>query len=265
MASGSISATKRGTVRNCLLIGNEDAGLYSEISYGLHAHDNVVIGNGLAPRSSAWGSNGGISMSSSAGCVIERNLILANKEGVQFREQRRTTPRIGDKSKKEYAIWNHDNVVRNNVIACNRDMQMAGWFDQSDGSHWPRAMGKQKRKGDLEAGAPQPEKTDITRLDKKPEGMALEDLRLSLEQNLYYAKPGQRLFQWGCLWHDQVIYESLEAVQAALSLESGSRLEEPQFADWTALDLRVKAGCQAVQMKCYPRGKVPGVRMGVME
>lgn len=82
------------TVRNCLIADNEDAGIFYEISYGLHAHDNVIIGNGLAKTKGAWGANGGICLSSSPGCVIERNLVLGNQQGICFREQNRTTPRI---------------------------------------------------------------------------------------------------------------------------------------------------------------------------
>ena len=41
------------TVRNCLLADNEDAGIFYEISYGLHAHDNVAVGNGLAKTKGA--------------------------------------------------------------------------------------------------------------------------------------------------------------------------------------------------------------------
>ncbi len=58
------------TVHNCLIADNEDAGIFYEISYGLHAHDNVVIGNGLAKTEGAWGANGGICLSSSPGCLI---------------------------------------------------------------------------------------------------------------------------------------------------------------------------------------------------
>ena len=36
------------TVRHCLFADNEDAGVFYEISYGLHAYDNVAVGNGLA-------------------------------------------------------------------------------------------------------------------------------------------------------------------------------------------------------------------------
>jgi hypothetical protein len=41
-------ANRDCTVRNCLIANNEDAGIFYEISYGLHAYDNVIIGNGLA-------------------------------------------------------------------------------------------------------------------------------------------------------------------------------------------------------------------------
>ncbi len=42
------------TVRNCLIADNEDAGIFYEISYGLHAHDNVIVANGLADTAGAW-------------------------------------------------------------------------------------------------------------------------------------------------------------------------------------------------------------------
>ena len=82
------------TVRNCLIANNEDGGIFYEISYGLHAHDNVIVGNGFDSLAGSWGGNGAIALSSSPGCTIERNLMLGNREGFQFREQYRTTPRI---------------------------------------------------------------------------------------------------------------------------------------------------------------------------
>ena len=35
-------------VKNCLIADNQDAGIFYEISFGLHATDNVIVGNGLA-------------------------------------------------------------------------------------------------------------------------------------------------------------------------------------------------------------------------
>ena len=72
------------TVRNCLIADNEDAGIFYEISYGLHAQDNVIVGNGFAETPGAWGAEAGIVLSSSPGCVIERNLLVGNKEGFRL-------------------------------------------------------------------------------------------------------------------------------------------------------------------------------------
>ena len=106
------------TVRNCLVAGNEDAGLFYEISYGLHAHDNVFYANGLAETPGWWGGSCGLSLSSSPGCTVERNLFVGNKEGFNFREFSRTTILIdGKPGDKETAIWNHDETIQNNLFA----------------------------------------------------------------------------------------------------------------------------------------------------
>ena len=252
------------TVRNCLIQDNENAGIFYEISYGLHAHDNVIVGNGLAPRHGAWGANGGISLSSSPRCLIERNLILANKEGIQFREQGRVTPRVGEAGEKQYAVWNHDNVIRSNAIACNRDAQVAGWFATGDARHWPRALQERmlgKPPAPKQALAPG---ADLDRLAAAPTGLSLEDLKLSLAGNLFCLKPGQPLYQWGCAWDPHEVYTSVPDVNRALGLESGSRVAPVEFADWATLDLRVPADSPVLKIKCYPQGEVPGVRLGVL-
>ena len=233
-------------VRNCLIAHNENAGIFYEISYGLHAHDNVIVGNGLAPRFSAWGANGGIAISSSPDCVIERNLLVANKEGLQFREQTRKTPRIDDRS-KEVPVWNHDIIVRSNVIAYNRDAQTAGWFATKDGRHWPLAM---------QAAAA---------AEEKPGDLHLEKLGLVMDGNVYYAAPGQSLFQWGCLFpgFSRKVYGDLSEVARELGLERGSRVHELAFAgNGLILDFRLPADSPALAMGCYPKGSVPAVRLG---
>jgi hypothetical protein len=105
------------TVRQCLIADNEDAGIFHEISFGLQAHDNVVVGNGFADTAGAWGAQAGIVLSSSPDCVIERNLVVGNREGFGFREQERATRRIGQQD--EVRIWNHDELVRHNLFAFN--------------------------------------------------------------------------------------------------------------------------------------------------
>jgi hypothetical protein len=227
-------------VRNCLIAFNEDAGIYYEISFGLHAHDNIIVRNGLADTSGAWGANAGISISSSPDCLVERNLLVGNKEGFSFREQKRSTPRIDNR--KGVTVWNHDHIIRNNVIALNRDAQLWGWFDVADGRHWPARHG-----------------------EGNTNGLSLEKLNLTLRDNLYFAGPGSELFNWGVTWKKNKRYRSLEQVRQELGLEQGSKCSEPVFNDFPALDFRVPAGSLAVTMKCYPQGTIPDVKLGILQ
>jgi len=242
-------------VRNCLLADNEDSGIFYEISYGLHAHDNVIIGNGFADSDGAWGASCGISLSSSPGCVVERNLIVSNKEGFNFREQERATPRIENASAEEenrpdYPIWNHDEIIRNNVLAYNRDAQVWGWFDIGDQRHWPAAT---QDPATMESA----EGHGVT-------GLTLEKLNLTFQTNVYYAAPAQGLFNWGVTWGTNRRYAGIAEVRGELSLDSNGVVAEPDFADLTARDLRVHADSALLSMGCYPKGEVPGVRLGVM-
>ena len=247
-------------VRNCLIADNEDAGVFYEISYGLHAHDNVIVGNGFAATPGAWGAAAGISLSSSPNCVIERNLLVGNKEGFNFREQTRKTPRIDDK--KDVWVWNHDQVVRNNVLAYNRDAQVWGWFDIGDGRHWPAAMqdGKEKEQGK----AAQDLAAEYKAKDGEgaPAGLTLEKLRLTFENNFYAAQPYQGLFNWGVAWKRNKRYASLDDVRQELKLESGGQAGEFRFVDYLTRDFRVPPDSPALKLSCYPKGEVPGVVLG---
>jgi parallel beta-helix repeat protein len=214
-------------VRNCLIANNEDAGIFYEISYGLHAHDNVIVGNGLAFTPGAWGAAAGISLSSSPGCTIERNLLLGNKEGFNFREQSRSTPRID--SRKSEPVWNHDQIIRHNVLAYNRDAQVWGWFDMSDERHWPRSM---------QAALKSP----------PPAGLSLEDLKLAFEGNLYGPGPGQDLFNWGVTWKKHQRYASLDEMRKELAVDQHSEMAEFHVKDYSAWDFRVPTNSPAVKM-----------------
>jgi len=252
------------TVRNCYIAGNDNAGIFYEISYGLHAHDNVIVHNGFGGSGGSWGANGGISLSSSPDCLIERNLLIANREGFQFREQPRTTPKLADGAERRaHAIWNHDNTVRSNYIAGNQDFQVGGWFDVLDGRHWPTAM----RKPEADA-APN---ADIAAAYKAkdavgvPKDLSLEKLNLKLTNNLLWAAPWEGLYQWGCSWRRHRTYTDLDTLGRELGLEAGSQVTEPAFADPAANDFRLPADHPALKLDCYPRGEVPGVRLGVIQ
>ncbi|WP_165227893.1 right-handed parallel beta-helix repeat-containing protein [Aquisphaera insulae] len=252
------------TIRNCLIARNEDAGIFYEISYGLHAHDNVILENGLLSSAGAWGANGGIALSSSPRCVIERNLLVANKEGFQFREQPRRTPRIGRAAgQPEEWVWNHDETIQHNVLAWNRDAQAWGWWAAGDDRHRPRV----RRSADPNRAGSAPE-TDIARPYRSapdggaPRDLSLESLALRLRGNVYDPEPGQGLFHWGPAWQDHRRFRGLDEVRDELGLEADSIVAQVEFADYHRRDLRVPADSPALRMQAYPRGEVPGVTLG---
>jgi hypothetical protein len=258
------------TVRNCLIADNEDAGIFYEISYGLHAHDNVIVGNGLANTKGAWGANGGICVSSSPGCVIERNLIIGNQQGFCFREQNRTTWPIADvdrgtvgrSSSAEVPIWNHDEVIRNNLIVNNLTAQVHGWFDIATERHWPRAMqtseaGTGKAKADLAAGYQRRE-------DLVPPGLTLEDLKLTFRGNIYVFLPNEPFFIWGANWKRKRVFQDIPSLTKSLGFEDQhSRILPPVAVDMTLRDFRLPKDHPAIAAGVYPRGKVPDCVLGV--
>ena len=177
------------TVRNCLLADNEAAGLFYEISYGLHAHDNLAVGNGLAHNPSSWGSQAGIAISSSQGCKVERNILIGNREGLAFREQQRTTPRIDQE--KEAPIRVKDVAVTANLIACNVDGQVRGWFDVDDKRHLPPLLAQ---------------------------------MGLTFRDNRYVVQGSQAFWAWGASWRNPKTYATPEQVLADLGLDAGAAI-----------------------------------------
>ena len=247
-------------VRNCLIADNEDAGIFFEISHELSAHDNVIVGNGFRETPGSWGAGAGISLSSSPNCVIERNLIVGNREGFNFREQGRKTPLIDDE--KERWIWNHDERISHNVFALNRDAQVWGWFDVDDGRHWPAALqaGGEKQKGkaarDLAAGYQAKDRAG------EPAGLMLETLKITFDNNVYDARPWQGLFHWGVDWKRHKKYTSLADIRAELKFESGGNAAVFPVENFWARDFRVPADSPALKAGCYPQGEIPGAKLG---
>jgi hypothetical protein len=250
------------TVRQCLIADNEDCGIFYEISFGLLAHDNVIVGNGFAQTAGAWGAQAGIALSSSPGCLVERNLILGNREGFNFREQSRTTRTI--KERKEQPVWNHDEIIRRNILVLNRDAQVWGWFDMKDNRHWPAKPtgGASKASASASAGSatePSPAKGPAG----QTQGLTLEQLRLQFIENIYFAAPGQGWFNWGVSWGRHKRYPTLAEFQAELGIDSAGAVLDPGFADIAAGDYRLRTDMMARLKEQYPQGPVPGVTLGV--
>lgn len=251
------------TVRQCYIADNEDAGIFDEISYGLHAHDNVIVGNGFASTPGAWGAQAGLVLSSSPDSRAERNLLVGNREGFDFREQLRTTPTIA--SPQAHAIWNHDEVIRHNIIAYNRDAQVWGWFDVPDDRLWPSegaSGGNENKSGEYNSaeGAMNQPTSDESR---QPSGLSLEKLNLRFEDNVYFAGPNQRLFMWGTTWRKHREYDSLAEFQSALGIEHGGKTMVPPFANVVSRDFRLDPKAMSLLKSDYPQGFVPdALRVG---
>ena len=198
--------------------------------------------------------------------MIERNLMVANKEGFQFREQYRTTPRIDGDPKDVQPVWNHDNVIRNNIIAYNGAVQTAGWFAQQDERHWPKSM---QQTAPAETDEPLHDNArQYTAKDDlgQPKHVSLEDLRITMADNVYAAAPGQKLFQWGPAFGRHTVYDSIEGVRRDLAIEIGSVEEELVFAGGCIeMDFRLPPSSTAFKRGCYPRGEVPGVKLSHYE
>jgi hypothetical protein len=241
------------TVRQCLVADNEDAGIVSEISLGLQALDNVIVGNGFAETAGAWAIQAGISISSSPDCVIERNLILGNREGFAFREQTRTTSRIGMSG--QVPIWNQDEVIQHNIIAYNRDGQIRGWFDVRDNRHWPASGTNQVAGAGAVAKSGEP--------GSQPQGLTLEDLRLRFADNVYFAAPGQEFVVWGTTWGRHKSYPSLDDFQTDLRIDTGSKVLDPGFSDMLTRDYRLSRQVMDKLTQNYPHGPVPECVLGV--
>ena len=249
------------TVRHCLIAENEDAGIFYEISFALHAHDNVIMGNGFSSTPGAWGAQAGISLSSSPGCVIERNVLAGNREGFNFREQMRTTPTIEDRT--ERPVWNHDELIRHNIIALNKDAQVWGWFDVKDNRHWPAAGNSSATPPLLSPPVDMAAPYKASTRAGQPEGLALESLRLRFQNNIYFAAPGQGAFVWGPTWRKYSRYATVEEFRTALNIDRGGRTLDPQLSDPAAFDLRIDAKTMSLLQDMYPRGRIPGVLLGL--
>jgi len=243
------------TVRECLIADNEDSGIFCEISYGLQASDNIIAGNGFASTAGAWGAQAGISLSSSPLCVIERNLIVGNKEGFNFREQTRTTPRIG--KKEEEAVWNHDQQIRHNIIAFNRDAQVWGWFDMKGGWHWPANSGTTSADDKIPAVSSAEQRGRVST------NRDLESLKLSFQENIYFAALGQGWFEWGVTWGRHKSYKSLDEFQKDLHIDIAGKVFNPDFADARARDYRVSRQTMKTLEQNYPQGAIPIALLGL--
>jgi hypothetical protein len=247
-------------VANCFVADNRAfGGAMNEISYRIHVHDSVFVNN----------KGGGVLIAESPGALVERNIMIGNEDGVNFRDMPRSTAKVsiidGRSVKGEKtAIWNHDEVVRHNVFVNNTRAQVNFGIN---GINANRQV--PKRLLGSKALVKSAVLTDETRLAQEyMDKMAvsgqgplyLELLNFVINGNVYWGGDNVPLMRWGTL----LTYQNLADLRAGAGFEKDGAVLDPQFADWKNLDLRVPADSPLLKMGCYPKGEVPGVKLGTI-
>lgn len=216
---------ERSEVAHCYIADNDEAGIFYEISYCLHAHDNLIVNNANNGESvgGAWGE-GGITLSSSEDCVIEYNTLVGNRDGIAFREQGRTTPRIdATAGAKEVRILNKNHLIRNNIVAYSQAYNIALWMDTN-------FFGPHPSGGDKDAPVFEDPKT----------------LRIRFANNLLWPLPGKVNYLYGAPWRAKSRkLQTAEDFSNVSGISDSSRVADPRFADVTADDYRLETGSPA--------------------
>jgi len=190
-------------------------------------------------------------------------LLAGNREGFNFREQIRSTPTIESRSSRP--VWNHNELIRNNIIALNRDAQVWGWFDVKDNRHWPASNTAAPITGAALNAMPEINANMDASLSSKgqPQGLSLEKLQLRFEKNAYFAAPGQGWFNWGVTWSRNRKYADLTEFQSDLHIDHQSQALSPGFIDMAQRDFRLPSETIQSLQDNYPKGPIPGVRLGM--
>lgn len=248
-------------VANSFVADNQAfGGVMNEISNRIHVHDSVMINN----------KGGGVLIAESPGALIERNIMISNDDGVNFRDMRRSTRQVsivdGRSVKGQTAaIWNHDEVVRNNIFVNNTRAQVNFGINGINANRQIPERLQQRNAPGKKAATDQATRDAEAYQDKsgvpQPVGLSLEKLNFALNGNVYWGSETVPLMAWRGLLN----YQNLQDLRAGEGFEKDGVVLDPQFADWKNLDLRVPADSPLVKMGCYPRGEVPGIKLGVMK
>jgi parallel beta-helix repeat protein len=219
---------EQAEVKNCYIADNDEAGIFYEISYSLHAHDNLIVNNANNGEAvgGAWGA-AGITLSSSEDCVVEYNTLIGNRDGIALREQDRTTPRIdAPEGGKEMRVLNKNHLIRDNLIAYSQAYNIAFWMDTT--FFGPHPSGDDRN----------------SPLSEDP-----KTLNIRLENNLLWPLSGRPNYLYGVPWRSRGKQCRNVAEFSALSgIKDTSRIADPRFADVQAGDYRLLPGSPASTM-----------------
>ena len=219
---------ERSEVKRCYIADNDEAGIFYEISYGLHAHDNLIVNNannGETPGG-AWGA-GGITLSSSEDCVIDHNTLVGNRDGIAFREQNRTTPRIDSPpGTPEIRILNRSHTIRDNIVAYSQAYNIAMWLDTT-------------------YFGPHPSGYDRT----APVSEDPRNLTIRFANNVLWPLPGRPNYLYGAPWRSRSRQPAGVAEFTGVSgIPDSSHVVDPGFTDVAAGAYSLRGGSSAVAL-----------------
>ncbi len=220
-------------VANCYIADNDEAGIFYEISYSLHAHDNLIVNNANNGESvgGGWGS-GGITLSSSEDCIVDHNTLVGNRDGIAFREQGRTTPRIdAPEGAREVRILNKNHQIRDNIVAYSQAYNIAMWMDTN--FFGPHPSGGDKNSPRFE--------------DPKT-------LNIRFANNLLWPLPGRPNYLYGAPWRAGSRQSATPAdFTRASGIPDSSRVADPHFAGAQSGDFHVLPDSPAIAMRAGRR------------
>ena len=145
---------------------------------------------------------------------------------------------------------------------------MAGSFSTALGSSTCSALvsdesGPAIRRHDLATGALEQTLSLPAVFSHHRSNLSLESLALTFAENVYAVEDGQGLFHWAAPWLRNKRYAKLDDIRKELGFEQGSLIAPVAFADPLRNDFRLPANAPESVRRAYPRGDVPGVRVGM--
>ncbi len=219
-------------VTECVFWENEHHGLFIEISRDITAVHNLFVRNGVGAVGKVewpdWGI-AGLTVAESQNCVIAFNTLVGNKEGIALREQ---GPRPLETD--DYGIIPYHNrglVIVGNVCAFNRGYQMALWYDNGSFGWHPAEREKFQTESSYEAWL----KENRDRV-YDPTGVGL-----TIDRNLYFALPEQKLFLYGAPWRPKHReFTALEEWSGHTGFDSHGVVADPLFVSPASDDYRFR-------------------------
>jgi parallel beta helix pectate lyase-like protein/chondroitinase B-like protein len=198
-----------GLVELSYTADNNGAGIFAEISEGITIRNNLTVRNGLKDEPGSW-CNAGILLGEAMRCVVEHNISVGNRHGIEVRQQRIRDSGSRDPN-RQTRCYSEGHVFRNNIAAFNREYQFALFGDN--------AFFGQKN---------EVSESDLELMNPDKRGWRAEN-------NLYFAQPGAGLILWGAKWLPKHrVFSDLDTFRPWHDLEQGSVAADPLFVNWQA-------------------------------